>query len=275
MAAFGLHEVLGETSRNGCALSRPIRPTLVARQLAPLSVERRPRCNSRRSVEYGLCRRRYHLRHSFRQGRKPGGAVERRDRVGAAPHRSWRTCLLDVQRIGIACRGWLAGRCRGGLALEHGGHVPGPVSTRPVSTGTDFVQQRPRRSIDNDRRCIGVAESRSVFDCEILRRSGGRPRGAPLSARRSRPWTVALRVHDSTSPAQRRRYSGGSGMAGGQLRDAKPGIGDGGAVRSAGPQLQAPLFNRDRLFARRLCAGSADRGSQTDARSTQYAQANI
>lgn len=35
MAAFGLHEVLGDTFRNDRALSRPIRPTLVARQLEP------------------------------------------------------------------------------------------------------------------------------------------------------------------------------------------------------------------------------------------------
>lgn len=32
MAAFGLHEVLGDTQRNGRALSRPIKPTLVARR---------------------------------------------------------------------------------------------------------------------------------------------------------------------------------------------------------------------------------------------------
>lgn len=35
MAAFGLHEVLGDTFRNVRALSRPIRPTLVARELKP------------------------------------------------------------------------------------------------------------------------------------------------------------------------------------------------------------------------------------------------
>ncbi|MBL0937100.1 MAG: helix-turn-helix domain-containing protein [Rhizobiaceae bacterium] len=35
MAAFGLHEVLGDTQRNGRALSRPIKPTLVARRQGP------------------------------------------------------------------------------------------------------------------------------------------------------------------------------------------------------------------------------------------------
>ena len=35
MAAFGLHEVLGDTGRNDRALSRPLQPFLVARQSAP------------------------------------------------------------------------------------------------------------------------------------------------------------------------------------------------------------------------------------------------
>lgn len=35
MAAFGLHEVLGDTHRNARAISRPILPTLVARKLEP------------------------------------------------------------------------------------------------------------------------------------------------------------------------------------------------------------------------------------------------
>lgn len=35
MAAFGLHEVLGDTGRNGSALSRPIHPTLIAGAAGP------------------------------------------------------------------------------------------------------------------------------------------------------------------------------------------------------------------------------------------------
>ena len=35
MAAFGLHEVLGDTGRNDSALSRPIHPALIASRTAP------------------------------------------------------------------------------------------------------------------------------------------------------------------------------------------------------------------------------------------------